>query len=242
MKRIILLSILLITFSISKAQIGGLSASKLNTLSATTVELHKIEFEPSIAVERDLRFVPGMVSTRDTALERSFNFRFTYGASKRMEAGFSVPVDVSSSSFGLKYIMLSTKKLILSGIAGANFDLDSKVSLSSFGAGLVLTDQYTDNFSSDYELVYLRNLQAPAKSGIFFNMGHGIYFGSWQYVIGINSIIIPGNARESQVWLTPGVTIEPAEHFLMVITYSHSLLKTDLRSQGLSFALTITLD
>ncbi len=242
MKRSFTFLLIIFWYSLGYAQIGGLSASKLNTLSATTVQACHIEFEPSLNIERDIQLVHTNVYTLDTSLDRGFNFRFTYGVGKRMEAGFSVPVSMDDIAWGAKFLMVNKDKLKLSAIAGLDINLDNNLVVNNLGGGLVATLQYTDDFSSDFELVYLRNLQQGDHSSLFFNMDHGVYVGKIQYILGLNSMFTPGHVEASQIWLTPGITIEPARQFLMVITYSYSLLKSDFRSQGLSLALTITLE
>ncbi len=242
MKKAFILVITLLIFVFVRAQIGGLSASKLNTLSATVVDTCKLEFEPSLSIEQDIHVVHTNVFTHDTTIGRTFNFRFTYGAARNLEIGFSTPVDLGDVSLGMKYNFLSGKKVLMSLIAGVNLAIDKQLAVNDFGAGLVTTLQYTQSASSDFELVYMHNQMEPAMSGVFFNMDHGLYIGKFQYIIGLNSMIIPSHMEASQVWLTPGVTIEPARQFLMVITYNYSFLETDFRSQGISFALTITLD
>ncbi len=242
MKRGFLFFVLLIISYVSLAQIGGLSASKLNTLSATVVGTGKLEFEPSFSVERDIFLVHTNVYDRDTALHKSFNFRFTYGAIPNLELGFYMPVSMNDVALGVKYKVFTRQKVLISVIGGTNLAMDTTVSVNNFGGGLVTSLRYTEAFSSDMELVYLHNNLEPKVSGVFFNMDHGLYIGKIQYVIGFNSMIVPANMQLSQVWITPGVTIENAQQFLIVITYNYSLLKTDIRSQGLSFAFTITLE
>lgn len=242
MKSVFISFIIVIMAYIAQAQIGGLSASKLNTLSATVVDVRKIEFEPSFSIVRDIHLVHTNVFLQDTSLLKSFNFRFTYGATPNLEFGFYMPVSMSDVALGLKYLFLSKQKIFMSFITGFNLSLDSVIGLNNYGAGLVTTLQYNKDLSSDFQLAYVQNHQDPIHSGLFFNMDHGLYIGKIQYVIGLNSMIIPFDFEFSQVWITPGVTIETGKQFIMVLSYNYSILKTDIRSQGVSFALTITLE
>ena len=242
MRRVILFFLGVFVFSSLNAQIGGLSASKLNTLSATTVERYKMEFEPSIGIEREIRAFHSGALTRDTTLLKSFNYRFTYGMAKNIEVGVSLPNDLSETSLGVKYNFHSTDKYKLAVLAGANLSLDNYVSMTQLAAGFIATIQYNENASTDVELGYVYNISKPDESSVFLNIDNGVYVGNIQYILGFNSLFVPDHRVVSQIWIVPGVTIEPARQFLIVLSYSHSILDSDIISQGVSFALTITLD
>ncbi len=82
MKRTFILVIAILSLFSLKAQIGGLSASKLSAYNAGTVEKFKSEIEPNL----------GIFGTNDSlniwTISKFTGLRFTYGAATKLETGF----------------------------------------------------------------------------------------------------------------------------------------------------------
>ena len=94
------------------AQIGGLSASKLDAFCAGIVNKNKIEFEPAFyhfsgnKYWNNKRHLENRFNTPDSIWNVSgMQFRFTYGLFDRLEVGVSLPVNASVTSWGIKYIV-----------------------------------------------------------------------------------------------------------------------------------------
>ncbi len=180
--------ILIFTFSVS-AQIGGLSATKINAYSATVVPLNKMEFEPSISVNfsKDIvkqnKFNGTLANKEYKMLEvsSSFYFRFTYGLTEKIEVGFSIPSNVEAINFGLKYklsdgIGKNTSLALLGGLnvplgnnsyylTDANFS--EKLFNTGIAYGLVISQILTRKSSVDFN--FIAQSHVPANSNSKFN-------------------------------------------------------------------------
>ncbi len=232
---VILFTVIVISL---KAQIGGLSASKLANYNTSPVALHTIEFEPAFAINR--------TEIADTALfGNSFGFRFTYGLSKNIESGFVVPVDVSCLQYGIKYKIFQSKKISAALMSGVNFDFTRKNYLKNLGLGSIVTLDYTDKISSDFNLAFVDDFNGQGFDyQVLAGADNGVYIGNVQYILGLNYLYLRQKNNFSQnLFLSPGITVEPAHNFLFVISLPVSVYrKNDVFSSGFTFALTITID
>ena len=247
MKKILLLISFVIIKTSIFAQVGGLSASKLNTLSATCVSANQIEFEPSFTISKNTGIYSsdGHIIRNSNPFENSFGFRFTYGILDNLEAGFSLPIDVSAIQTGIKYHFFHSPKLLLASFGGFDFDFSQNYALHGFDAGLITTLQHTDRISTDIQIDWHHDFQDHTISNLLFlNSDFGIYIGKIQYIMGINyNGTLFCNLPSHQLYLTPGVTIEPANNFLMVLSYPFTIFgENSLKNEYFSFALTITID
>ncbi len=232
---------LLVFLSVSlfvNAQIGGNSASKLANYCTNPVGVNQIEFEPAFAIV-SRSFVDS------SFFDNSLGFRLTYGAFKNFETGISFPVGMSALQWGGKYRFIDKKFISLAVMGGINFDFSTPDFLSEIGVGGVATLQYSENFSSDVNISYMRNFNfGLIKNQIFMGIDNGIYVGNIQYILGINYQNLGLEDFYSEnIFLSPGITIEPANSFLLVLSLPVSVYQNnDLKSVGFNFALTITLD
>lgn len=247
MRKLIFLNFAFILSISSFAQIGGLSASKLNTMSATVVPHNKIEFEPSFSITKNTGIFDNdarLLKYNDSIFENGFGFRFTFGAFKNTEIGCSLPIELNEFLLGAKYLLFSNEKILLSAFGGISMDFTVPDFVSQIGGGGILTLRYTDKISSDLQFGYLNNTNKNIdKNAFFFNMDHGIYIGDIQYIIGMNYYTNFSANTKTELWITSGVTIEPAKNYLLVLMYSKTVFgKNTFQNQGFSFALTITLD
>ena len=249
MKKISLIFVISFVITSAYSQIGGISASKLATICTSPVAPRKIEFEPSFSVNRNPKYWNDRhisIIEKNISNKGSFDFRFTYGVIKNLEAGFSLPSDASSLQWGAKYRFYNAKFLSFALISGANFDFHTDTTLSEVGIGGVTTLQYTKNISTDIDIHLIDGFRRRGLLNEFIvGIDNGIYIGYIQYIIGINYFykILADNKISNNLYLNPGVTIEPAKNFLMVFSFPISVYGTnDQKNHGFSFALTITLD
>ncbi len=233
----------------SYSQIGGISASKLATVCTSPVAPKKIEFEPSFSVNRNPKYWNDRhiaVAENNISNSGSFGFRFTYGVMKNLETGFSLPSDASSLQWGLKYRFYNADLISFAFISGANFDFHTDTMLSELGVGAVTTLQYTKNFSTDIDIHLIDGVhQRGVFNQFILGIDNGFYIGYIQYILGINYFyrILANTSISNNLYLSPGVTIEPAKNFLMVLSFPISVYGTnDMKDYGFSFALTITID
>ena len=248
-----------------KAQTGGVSASKLATVSALPVPQRKIEFEPSLAVSyfsqyyNTSRELISYFEDNDSInIESEMSMRFTYGLNESTEVGMFLPVDADNISIGAKYQFLDLKNISIAALAGVNLNINSSVPKGKrkyeesdlMSTGLVVTWQLNDKFSVDMDGQYQFTLNKTTdqhKYDGFLDIDAGYYVFSWlQPILGLNYRISDFLVCTTDIFTTvlnAGFTIEPAEQFLMVINAPIMLggKNTD-RIFGFGFALTITLE
>jgi hypothetical protein len=246
MKKSFLLSIFFIYFlNITNAQIGGISASKLATYCTSTVPENTIEFEPSFSISKQIGYwlQNHRLNSYDSSFNNEFDFRFTYGINKKIETGIILPNNVSSLNWAIKYRPIEKNFFSLAFIYGINFDFTKKNCLSQTGIGIISTLQYNKNLSTDIDIQIAKNLYSDSYD-FFFNMDNGIYIGNIQYICGINYMkTMKKHIEIENLFLNPGLTIEPAKNFLMVISTPISIFgKNYEQTISFSFALTISID
>ena len=271
MKKLILVLIVLNAVTIF-GQVLGVSASKFSNVCTDPVPQNTIEFEPSIYINfsegyyssssRFNSFLPGKDSLNTAS---DLFFRFTYGAIKNLEIGFTVPSSMSNISLGAKYkIPYSFDKNTSFGVlAGLNIPLgnrgyrlseNSDVSeLFTYGVagGLIISHFFTDNFSVDINAVAQKNFPSSSasdynSSGIFAGADFGYYFVKGiQAIIGFNYSALNFNNPEldqNSLLLNAGVTIERAKDFIIVLNTPITIFGKNVeKTYGFGFALTIAL-
>lgn len=262
MKKIFLIVIICsISFNTS-AQIGGISGSKLNTVSFEVVGHHKIEFEPSFSFSRTSKYWDNNGELRNSYnssdsinYTSSTQLRFTYGLFDKLELGVTVPTDISTSSWGMKYIIYNEKKIGISLIGGLNIPLGNSVkdnqirtteNTTQAGIGAVLSYQHNDNLSFDFNVQYnnyLNKLNSTQSSSIFISSEGGYYIFSktLQLITGIgyqkhNFDIID----KYLVTLYSGVTVETGKNYIIVLNMPVDIMGKNIeKSFGLGLALTL---
>ena len=248
------------------SQIGGISASKLATPSSETVAVSSIEFEPSFSFASATNSFDysgsrqALFSSEDsTLLFSTTGIRFTYGLAKNLEIGISLPSDVSTVSFGLKYRLPLDGKLTFALISGYNTIIGNGIyvkrnatheSTSTVAGGLILSYKFTDKFSCDFNAQYIKHLHTTTEGhskGTYISSDFGYYLiENVDFIIGLNYYykdnIIPNN-NSHLLTLNPGIAIEKAKNFILVLNSPIDLSgKNDYQSYGFGLALTILLD
>ncbi len=267
MKKIsFILAILLISTSGIYAQVGGLSASKLGTLCTDVVPTNTIEFEPFFGYVTSTQFFDQDGSLQDLFLSSdsiqffsSAGFRFSYGLAENLEVGISMPVDVSTVSFGAKYKLPLEGNLTLGVLAGYNSIVGNDVyvrknatheSTSSAVGGIIMTYEFSDKFSLDFNAQYQKHINETVdghNQGIYLGTDIGYYFlENINFIIGTsysyNEYDISDN-NAHLFTLNPGIAIEKAENFILVLNSPVDLFgKNEFQSIGFGLALTIILD
>ncbi|OQX97327.1 MAG: hypothetical protein B6I20_12855 [Bacteroidetes bacterium 4572_117] len=248
------------------AQVGGLSASKLGTLCTETVPAQTIEFEPFFSFASSSRVfdkkgdVQNLFATNDSSQFFSEpGFRFSYGLMKNLEVGVSIPTDISTVSFGAKYKLPFKGKLTFGLLVGYNSIVGNDIYVrrnaahetsSSIGGGIILTYEFSDKFSCDFNAQYHKHLNktsAGHDQGMCFSTDFGYYFiENVNFIIGMNYFFEDYEVFEDNSRLftfNPGIAIEKAENFILVLNSPIDLFgKNEYKSVGFGLALTIILD
>jgi len=251
--------------SLSIAQIGGLSASKLGSFSVGVVPNNMIEFEPSFTHYSSRHYwdnnsdKQNIFSTTDSVRNISeMSFRFSYGLWDKLELGVSVAPNVSMSSWGLRYILYNSDKVGFAAITGMNIPLgnqtiDKKIRVAedilSIGAGGVMTYNFNENFSADFTGQYLYHIEETAKhdkNSIFLNLDFGYYIlnHQLQFATGVAyRSVYDDDGVHNALTITPGITIETGKRFIIVLYFPVDIIgKNEIINNGFGFALTLLID
>lgn len=250
----------------SAQAIGGLSASKLGTLTAQEVAQGNIEMEPFFGYASTRHYfdndgkVQKLFDGNDSTQKFSaFGFRFTYGIMKNMEIGVSLPVDVSEIKFGLKYQLPKLGKLQWAFLAGYNNIVGNRAysrrnaiheSTPSVIGGLILSYPISKKWSIDFDAQYqkhTRNTVDGHTQGLYLNGDMGYYLlEKINFIVGLNYNCQNFDRTENNselLSLNTGVAIERAENFILVINAPFDILgKNEYRTKGFGLALTVLLD
>lgn len=259
--------ILLAFFSISievSAQIGGISASKLNSVCVDVVKYHVIEFEPSFYYSNSRKYwnndnrLYNFFSTNDSISNSAgMQFRFTYGLLNKLEVGVTVPDDLSMSSWGLRYIVSQNNKLGFALMSGVNIPLGNNIqdisirtkeNTSQLGLGAVLSYQQNPNFSIDLNAQfdsYLKKLKSTENNSFYLSADAGYFFfsHSFQIIGGVGYQRHYYNTdNQFLVTLYPGMSIETGKDFIIVLQAPFDIYGKNIeKTVGFSFALTLTI-
>jgi hypothetical protein len=266
MKKFALLFLVGILSTSLKAQVGGLSASKLGTLCTETVPLNAIEFEPAFSFSSATHFfdsngeIQPLFSTSDSTLKFSGSgFRFSYGLMNNLEIGVSLPIDLSVIKFGAKY-KLPLKGNLTLGLLGGYTTLignqvydrrDGQYELTpSYVGGIIVTYKFNNRFSFDFDAQYQKHSFKTIgghSQGLFLNADFGYYLlENIDFIVGLNY-----NYKNFDKYvdnshllsLNTGVAIERAKHFILVLNAPFDILgKNEYQTKGFGLALTILLD
>jgi len=259
-KVIVIIGILLWTINL-KAQVGGISASKLTTICTETVSANNIEFEPSFYFNsssmawNDAGKKQSIFSDADSSqIKSGFAFRFSYGLTKNLETGVTVSNNMAMANWGFKYHFFNKKKTSLALIGGINTplgnrttDKNNKSTENVLAGGLVITHHFSEKFGMDADIQYQRHLFEQAghhHQDFFFNTDLGYYIiDKIQLVSGFNFSSTDGNITQYQLTFNPGITVEKADNFILVMQFPYTVLgKNTYQSFGFGMALTIMID
>jgi len=265
-KKTSLLLFFVINISISYAQIGGLSASKLGTLCTSTVPEGTIEFEPFFNYATSTKIfdsdgkIQSLFASADSTMKFSASgLRFSYGLMKNMELGVSLPIDVSEIRFGAKYKLPMQGKLSMGLLAGYHTIVGNQIynrknaiheSAPSVFAGLVMTYEFNPRLSVDFDAQYQKHTHNTIEGhnqGIYLNSDIGYYFlEKIDFIIGLNFNYQCYDARSNDSYLltlNTGVAIKRAKNFILVLNAPFDILgKNEFQTKGFGLALTILLD
>ena len=262
---LLFISVITIWFT-SFSQIGGLSASKLGTLSTETVSVNKIEFEPFFGFSyacchfnENRSETPLFASNDSLQIFSDLGLRFTYGVINNLEIGISLPIDVSTISFGAKYKLPIEGNHTFGILAGYNTLLGNNIfvrknsineTTPAFVGGMIMSSKFSDKFSIDFMAQYQMHTILTAnshKNGYFISADAGYYLlKEIDFIIGMYYYFIDSenNSNSKSLFtINPGITIERAENFILVLNTPFDIFgKNEYKTTGFSLALTILLD
>ncbi len=224
---------LLALFSL-KAQIGGLSASKLSAYNTETVNKSTAELEPNLDVFINYDSLHRESVTKFSAL------RFTYGQTNQLETGIYADLILNYVQMGVKYRFFEQTHNSLAFMGGLNLSTINKLKIDQLGLGLIYTHEFTENLSLDANLTYAATPNLKNYS-LNFLTDIGCYFGYFQPIVELGYQFSPyqGNSLLSAL----GFTLESAKTFIIVLylPYKYNFLNKSTQI-GANLAITITLE
>ena len=109
--------------TVFSAQIAGVTATKVNSFNARTLDKNTVEFEPNYGITSASRFwddngisQPIFQSPDSIAFSSSFGFRLNYAFSNNFEAGAFVTDN--ASNWSVKYKISDSEKFATAVFAG----------------------------------------------------------------------------------------------------------------------------
>lgn len=266
--KLFLLVALLVVTSNLKAQVGGISASKLGSFNTETVSKHTIELEPTFSFSfakkewnRDSKLVNIYTNGDSIVKESELGFRMTYGLTNDLEIGVNFLSDAENLSVGLKYnIPLKMKKMSLGLIGGTNIPLGNKSynpkdelaeNTTQIALGGVMSYEFNDRNSLDVNLSYqdyFKKTTNKHKNDLFFTADFGHYL-KQKNILLITGLVYSYSRFDNNdlnVYLLTaniGVSLEYAKNFLVILNMPVDLAGKNMhKTIGGSIALTIMFD
>ncbi len=262
-RKLFLLSIsFLIAFQVN-AQIGGLSVSKLNSFCADAVDRHQLIVEPGFSYTTSKKHwnnnsdLLRIYSTNDSLnAEAGLRFRFTYGVSDNLEIGVTVPADMSTSSWGVKYLLFQDEKYGFAAIGGVNYPFgkgainkkDAENAIQG-GLGAVFTWSPTETFSADVTLQAAKYIPEPEYSSEgYFSLsadaGYYLFNGNLLVAAGLGyQKYFSDNLKQYSFTLYPGIAINTGKNFCITLIHSFDLAGRNTDKQQITdVSFTLTLD
>ncbi len=265
MRKFSILSILLLAVNFAFSQIGGLSGSKLASYCVDIVDQKKIEFEPSFYYVHSAEYWNNngkhehIYPNSDSVINVSgMMFRFTYGLLSNLEVGISVPVNLSKSYFGARYVILEKKNFGVAAIAGFQMPmgdgifskhLHTEENTVQAGIGGVVSVSSGENFSVDFNAQYDRFLKEPVSTktntyAVSADAGYYVFNHTFQL---IGSLYYEYNQMEGKyqdlLLFSPGFTLETGKNFIVVMSVPFDIYgHLTNHGVGFSFALTLTFE
>ena len=263
--RTINILLVLVLFAITaKAQVAGISASKLNAVCVDVVDDKKVEIEPGFYHSTTNQFWDADSKLSNQFGSDSINhistmfMRVTYGLFNKIELGLVVPIDMSAIDFGMRYVISQKEKWGFATIVGVNAPLGNALVIkdkhtilntAQIGLGGVASYNPSKNFSVDANAGYGKYFdQNNIDYLTYVSADAGYYFFSHQFqvVAGFgykNFKHIKDIDDQFLVTFYPGITVETGKRYILVLTspidvYGKNIIKTF----NLGFTLTITID
>jgi len=264
MKNLFLITILLFFVTNIFSQVSGVSASKLATMCASTVEPKIMEFEPSFGFGYSNKYYDDNGKLTNTfanndslGIESGLNFRFTYGVINNIEIGTALPADLSGIGFGTKYKLFEKNNLSSAIICGVNLPLGNTVinktlktvdNTPNLAGGLVFSFNFNDKNGIDIDCQaqkFVSKLEENHVLDYFIDLDYSYWVSpQFQVIAGLNYYNSKyDNYNENSLILNLGTTIERQKNYLLVLNSPLNLMgKNVSQTFGFGFALTISIE
>jgi len=267
MKRLLILLLFTVISITTYSQVFGLSAAKLASVNAATINKNAFEFELGFGYFWARSYfdetgkLQDLSSTTDsTDVYQEMVLRFTYGLTDRLEAGIMVASDMSSFSLGAKYTLFTINTFSGGIIAGGTFANESDIvtvnsgifgKTLSFASGLAFSNEFSEKLSLDFDIMYqcLRDNNVSYSHDIFADAELAYIFKNKNQLIGGLSYTLNNHTHEHDghtnylLNLNLGASIETGKMFAFSFLFPIAILgKNYDRLNGFNFTLTMFLN
>lgn len=253
MNKIFIMNIVVAVFSSTNvfSQVSGISNSKVVLPATGTVAAGDFEFGPSFDVfwsNQQWNQNGKTVDLNNTNRESGLAYRFTSGFKHNIEAGLIVTEDVSSLSFGLKWLFWKNDDKSFAFQSGVNFESGNRVineteeSLKILTNGIIFTFEPSEKLSIDTDATFSFysteiDLQSVNYSGTF-DIGAGYLLTSqFQAIVELNSTWLSFENsfyNSSKTNGTLGFTFYPNDGVVVIFGVKQDLFGSN-NAKGISF-------
>lgn len=206
--------------------VGGLSNSKINVLSADTVPQKHVEVEPFFSLEFEddgndtvrfgggLRVTPGLLDN----LEAGVNINYLNVEDSDL---IHTESDFGDIEAGVKFRFLDEEKGMPFSLAyqgGVTFPVGDGSLWVFEPGGLILTKNFTDKFSMDYDFVF--GIIEHSSWSFVTDIGFGYFFTPWLQAVAEGAYAYEGpddGAGISIINVTGGFTATAAEWLTVIV-------------------------
>ena len=260
-KQIILtITFLLSFYHFAEAQIGGLSASKLNVFNAPTIDKGAFELEPTFGTLSsqsawDENGISVDFSSKE--IQSSLCWRATYGLLDNVEIGMNAPSDFSVATFATKVYLWGNENFQFGSFAGLTQPLGNRIydpsnpsidDLSTFAIGLAGTLELTEKSSVDFNYQvqdYFTSIQGSTEATQLYNFDFGVFTpDNYLLFIAGFSYQTSNGIKPSNKWsFFPGIAFEGHENFAVVVNGQFDFAgKNMAKTRGINFTFTTFLN
>ena len=242
------------------SQIGGISASKINSINHAPIDLGLAEFEPSYSFSKSRKQwdqngnLSPLYSTIDSILiDASFNLRMAYAFTEQLEFGCNL--GVGYSNWSAKYAIHTKNKFGIGVMLGANLpfgfaEIDTRNrtvdQISTYGMGLIASYDVNEKSSIDFNAQiqnYFQDNDNLPSSDIFVSIDYGHYI---KDILLVASFLYQtsdfDNFQQNKLTFSPGISFEMKPEYAIAANANFDLTgKQTEKTHGFSVAFTITL-
>ena len=253
MNKIFFINIIVAVFSSTNvfSQVGGLSNTKVVLPATATVEAGDFEFEPSFNVfwsNKEWDQEGKTLEFDNTTRVSGLAYRFTAGFNHNIEAGLVVPEDVSSLSFGFKWLFWNNNGKSIALQSGADFESETKIisetekSMRVITNGIIFTYEPYAKLSIDSDVTFsLYSTEIddqPVNYSGTFDIGVGYFLTNrFQTIVELNSGRISfenSNFNSSKTNGTLGIKYTPNDSVAIIFGLKQGLFGSN-NAKGVSF-------
>ncbi len=242
------------------SQIGGITASKINSVNHAPIDVGLAEFEPSYNFSKSRKQwdqngnLSPLYSTIDSiVIDASFNLRMAYTMTDELEVGCNL--GEGYSNWSAKYAVYTKNNFGLGLMLGANFpfgfaEIDTRNrtvdQIGTYGMGLIASYEVNEKSSIDFNAQiqnYFQDNEDLPNNDIFLSVDYGHYVKDLFLIVSfLYQTSDFDDFQQNKLTFSPGISFEMKPEYLIVANANFDLTgKQTEKTHGFSVAFTITL-